>query len=605
MEIVQLHPLLPRQRQRIEQFLATASLRLDDVDYYAAVIDEMGHIVAGGGLQGDIIKCVAVADGHQGETLANTIVSHLIAHANADGYPCVKLYTKPNNRALFESLSFRLLAEAPQAILMETGIGGISRYCDRLRAIAHKNTIAAADTTHSDNPPTGVVVMNANPFTLGHRYLVEQAASTVETLYVIVVREDCSAFAYSERKDMVTKGLAHLPNVVVTDGSRYAVSKTTFPTYFLKQLSDASDTQMTLDLDLYRRHIAPALGASVRFVGSEPADPLTHRYNELMKAMLPNTREIARLETNGMPVTATRVRKALVQNRFADAAKMVPQTTTPYIIAHLATRALRTELNTTPKPGLVDSRNNGAHSDMDHALMMRAIRALQPYFVKLALMGHNDQLPPHYQVVTVGIEAENAMLQATQGVNTHKGALFALGLAVVATARLTFMSNMQKAQNRKATSCFTNPYTFLSQTIAELAAPFDASTTTHGAQAKRRSGTTVRLKGALDNAREGYAQLFNNWLPFYASCRMANDTYANHRTLLRIMTDLDDTNIVHRASTNAMTWVKHAAQHLLQDFSEDGLEALNRKFVNQNLSPGGSADMLALVIFLYGVTRKQ
>ncbi len=602
MEIVQLHTHIPRHRSRIEQFLAAAGLRLDDVDYYAALVDDTGNIVAGGGLQGDLIKCVAVADGHQGEALANTIVSHLIAHANADGHHCVKLYTKPHNRKLFESLSFRLLAEAPQAILMETGIGGIGRYCDKLRAIARKQ---AASTAAAGQQPTGVVVMNANPFTLGHRFLVEQAASRVATLYVIVVREDCSAFAYTERKNMVAQGLAHLPNVVVTDGSDYAVSKTTFPTYFLKRISDASDTQMTLDLDLYRRHIAPALGATVRFVGSEPADALTHRYNELMKAMLPDTRELARLEDGGRPVSATRVRKALVQNRLADAVRMVPPTTTPYLIAQLATRALRTELNTTPKPGLVDSRSNGAHSDMDHALMMRAIRVLHPYFVRLALMGHADGLPAHSQVVAVGIEAERAMLDATRGVNTHKGALFALGLAVVASARLAFMYGKQKEEGGQGPLSRTDPYTFLSQTIAELAGAFEAPTGTHGAQAKQTAGPGIRLKGALDNAREGYPALFGNWLPFYASCRMANDTYANHRTLLRIMADLDDTNIVHRASTDAMTWVKRAAQRLLRDFSEEGLDALDREFVARNLSPGGSADMLALVVFLFGVTRKQ
>ena len=84
MEILQLHTSIPRQRARIEQFLAASGLRLDEVDYYAALVDEeSGDIIAGGGLWRDIIKCVAVADGHQGEALANTIVSHLIARANA------------------------------------------------------------------------------------------------------------------------------------------------------------------------------------------------------------------------------------------------------------------------------------------------------------------------------------------------------------------------------------------------------------------------------------------------------------------------------------------------------------------------------------------
>ena len=135
MELIQLNPSIPRQRRRIEQFLGDNGLRLDDVDYYAALVDDTtDEIVAGGGLKGGVIKCVAVADGHKGEAVANQIVSHLIAHANADGHQCVKLFTKPQNQKMFESMSFRLLAEAPKAILMETGIGGIKRYSEELES---------------------------------------------------------------------------------------------------------------------------------------------------------------------------------------------------------------------------------------------------------------------------------------------------------------------------------------------------------------------------------------------------------------------------------------------------------------------------------------
>lgn len=593
MEILQLHTSIPRQRARIEQFLAASGLRLDEVDYYAALVDEeSGDIIAGGGLWCDIIKCVAVADGHQGEALANTIVSHLIARANAEGHHCVKLYTKPQNRQLFESLSFRLLAEAPQAILMETGVGGIGKYSQALRLISAERQAAAAAS--ASLPQAGVIVMNANPFTLGHRHLVEQAAAQVGTLYVLIVKEDCSVFSYAERKDMVSRGVADLPNVCVVDGSDYAVSKATFPTYFLKRLSDASDTQMLLDLDLYGRHIAPALGATVRFVGSEPTDALTCRYNKLMQATLPDVRVMQRYEVDGEPVSASRVRMALVKNNLSAAAPLVPPTTLPYLIAHLATRALRTELNTTPKPGLVDSRDNGSHTDMDHAIMMRGIRALHPFFVRLALLGYAPQLPPHGEVVGIGLEAERAMLAATGGVNTHKGALFALGLAVIAAAHAA----------THAAAMGANPPAFLSATIAALAADFPDTQGTHGSRAKVEASPLATLKSALDNAREGYARLFADWLPFYAARRRANDTYAPHRTLLRIMAELDDTNIVHRSSVDTMIQVKMQARQLLNDFSEPGLEAMNRSFIMRNLSPGGSADMLSMVVFLYGITRQ-
>lgn len=612
MEIIQLNPAIPRQRRRIEQFLGDNGLRLDDVDYYATLVDETtDEIVAGGGLKGGVIKCVAVADGHKGEAVANQIVSHLIAQANADGHQCVKLFTKPQNQRMFESMSFRLLAEAPKAILMETGIGGIKRYSEELESekekvkseksngkLHHNNT----SPQHPIMPLSGIIIMNCNPFTLGHRYLIEQAAQQVETLYILVVREDCSMFSYDERKAIISRGVADLDNVVVCDGSEYSISATTFPTYFLKCLSDASDTQMTLDIDLYRRHIAPALGATVRFVGTEPDDPLTRRYNELMKSMLPDVREVARLEKNGVAVSASRVRKAIVENHLAQAARLVPPTTVPYIVAHLATRALKAELNTTPKPGLVDTHDSGAHRDMDHALMMRSIRALHPYFVRLATLGYDStQLPAHNDIVSIGLEAEKAMFKSTGGVNTYKGALFSMGLALTAATYII-------GRGKVATTTHGKEYVpgdLLSATITQFANGFPDTSGTHGSRAKQLAQAGCKLKSALDNAREGYSQLFGEWLPFYETRIKGDDSYVKHKTLLRIMCDLDDTNIVYRTDYDTMLQVKTEARRLLEDFSEAGIEDMNRDFVSRNISPGGSADMLALVVFLFGITRKD
>lgn len=612
MELIQLNPSIPRQRRRIEQFLDDNGLRLDDVDYYAALVDDTtDEIVAGGGLKGGVIKCVAVADGHKGEAVANQIVSHLIAHANADGHQCVKLFTKPQNQKMFESMSFRLLAEAPKAILMETGIGGIKRYCEELKRGKGKVKSEKSNSElHHLNPSTpqpimpqsGIIIMNCNPFTLGHRYLIEQAAQQVDTLYILVVREDCSMFGYDERKAMIVRGVAHINNVVVCDGSEYSISATTFPTYFLKCLSDASDTQMTLDIDLYRRHIAPALGATVRFVGTEPDDPLTRRYNELMKSMLPDVREVARLQQSGVAVSASRVRKAIVENHLALAARLVPPTTVPYIVAHLATRALKAELNTTPKPGLVDTHDSGAHRDMDHALMMRSIRALHPYFVQLATLGYDStQLPAHDDIVSIGLEAEKAMFKSTGGVNTYKGALFSMGLALTAATYII-------GRGKVATTTHGKEYVpgdLLSATIIQLANGFPDTSGTHGSRAKQLAQSGCSLKSALDNAREGYTQLFEEWLPFYETRIKGDDSYVKHKTLLRIMCDLDDTNIVYRTDYATMLNVKTQARHLLEDFSEAGIEDMNRDFVGRNISPGGSADMLALVVFLFGITRKD
>lgn len=610
MNILELHPTIPRQRRQIEMFLHTNGLRYDDVDYYAAIVDESSdEMIAGGGLKGSVIKCVAVADGHKGEAVANVIVSHLIAKANAEGCQCVKLYTKPDNRQLFESLSFRLIAESPNAILMETGVGGIEKYSEELRVKSEelKNDESVVSNARK---PIGVIVMNANPFTLGHRFLVEQSSELVERLYVVVVREDCSMFSYNERKAMVSQGVRDIGNVVVVDGSDYAVSAATFPTYFLKQLSDATDTQIILDLDLYRRRIAPALGATIRFFGSEPTDPLTRRYNELMHQQLgeEHVHEIQRKQQEGSAISASRVRKAMMEGCLWDAIQLVPPTTIPYIIGHLASMALQAELDTTPKPGLVDRNDNGAHRDMDHALMQRCIQALHPYFVRLAQLGFTDKQPCHDEIVNIGIEAEREMFKATGGVNTHKGALFSIGLAAVALAGEAF-SRITQAER-----CGTMAYNdvnskqiqSLSNSIASLARLFPDTNGTHGSKAKANN----ILKGALDNAREGYTQLFKAWLPFYIDRIAEGDNYALHKTLLRIMCDLDDTNIVYRTSMETMKEVKTEARQMLDTSRnivnfEAALQAMNTDYIHRNISPGGSADMLSLVVFLSCIVRKQ
>lgn len=630
MEIQTLNPTTPRQRQRIEAFLKRNGLRFDDMHYYAAVTDDDGEMIAGGGLKGNVIKCVAVDDAHKGEAIANTLISHLIAHANEEGHSNVMLFTKPKNRQLFESLSFRLLAEAPEAVLMETGIGGINNMVEQLKKIKEEsekykeyNKECKEDSKECKenseeckeeektnlNPSTpqplttttplrGVVVMNCNPFTLGHRYLIEQAAKQVERLFVMVVREDCSLFAYAERKAMVEQGVAHLENVTVIDGSEYAISQATFPTYFLKRLDDAADTQMLLDLDLFRRHIAPALGATVRFVGTEPTDQLTRRYNELMHEVLTDVREISRLEKEGNAVSASRVRKAMEQGDMSTIRQLVPPTTLPYIIAHLATQALQAELDTTPKPGLVDKDNNGAHRDMDYALMQRSIDTLHPYFVKLALLDCADALPTHTSIRDIGIEAERAMLSATNGVNTHKGALFSMGLAVVAAAHEERKIAANEEQILKERNGGEDVLVSLQTTIKALAACFPDTNGTHGSKAKLLSKGTTAIKGALDNAREGYEMLFAEWLPFYIERRKERDAYTLHKTLLRIMCDLDDTNVIYRTDLATAEEVKQEARALLDSFSKAALKDMNRHYTTRNISPGGAADMLSLTAFI-------
>lgn len=586
-------------RRRVEAFLTANGLRLAPLDCYVVVTrDEDGdEILAGGGLDGNVIKCVAVSESARSEGLMNILVSRLIVIAREEGRESVKAFTKPENEGIFKSLGFGLLASAPKAILMENGRGGLPEYKKYLASLARPGR-------------NGAILMNANPFTKGHRYLVEQAASQVDNLYVIVVKEDRSRFPYAERKAMIEAGCAGLDNVVVCEGSDYAISAATFPTYFLKKLDDATDTQIALDLDLFVNHIAQPLGVTVRFAGSEPEDALTRRYNELMAEILPGTSvavvrqdhqpdpelvkgsalrqarrpidfvEIPRLEQKGKPLSATSLRRALDKGNLKEAMEYIPKSTVPYLVADLAERALRLELDTTPKPGLVDRRDNGAHKDMDYALMSKSISALRPYLTRLAVESAKDIDPA--KIKEIGIEAEKAMLKATGGVNTHKGALFCIGLSVAAASCLACSTGAVEAYSFK-------------ELVSRAASEIPSARGTHGAEAKR----SFKAVGALENARAAYPELFTDWLPYYRS--LEGDPFRCHKTLLHIMTTLDDTNILHRRGAEGLAHAEAEAARLLEDFSESGLSSLNKDFIRENISPGGSADMLSLTIFIESI----
>ena len=541
-DIQELPLSVPTIRRQVEDFLGSNGLRLGEVDLYLAVLSEEGAILAGGGLQRDILKCLAVSAEARSLGLSVPLISRLISVASERGYTNVKVFTKPENRSVFESLGFKLLAEAPKAILMENG-RGLEEYCDYLRG--HR--------------ASGVIVMNANPFTLGHRYLVEQASLSFRApegrrnLTIIPVKEDASRFPYSERFEMIRTGSGDMADVV--EGSDYQISAATFPTYFLKNLSDAAETQMRLDIDLFGRHIAPALGAHVRFVGTEPADPLTARYNALMKELLPEygveVVEISRLTDPESPVTATRVRSLLDAGQFKAASALTPESTWPYLLADLAERALKMELDTPLKPGLVGPDSVGAHKDMDYDVMRKGIAAIRPFFARMAMAGTPDELRQ------LGIDAEAAMLAATGGVNTHRGAIFALGLAL-----------------------YRHP-------MAETAARLD-----NGASKRREAG----IRGAMQMAKDGYKELFEDWLPYYRSIKA--EEYGLQKTLLRIMATLDDTCVIHRVGYERAMAVKAEAKALAERFDMGKLKTMCSSYAAEGIPPGGAADMLALTIFI-------
>ncbi len=547
-DIVEVPLSSPFFRDKIKRFLEANGLRMESLDSYYVMEDSSGAVVAGAGLSRDVLKCLAVAPEVRSEGLLVPLVSRIMSdHAR----PSFKVFTKPEYQTLFESLGFRLLASAPLAVLMEKG-HGLEDYCAYLRSFRRSGRI-------------GVVVMNANPFTLGHRYLLEQAASQVDHLFVIPVKEDVSMFSYEERRAMICAGIAgpaaiatpsRREGITVLEGSDYVISAATFPTYFLKDLSTAAETQMRLDVDLYDKWIAPALGATVRFVGSEPLDALTNRYNQLIT----NPTLVERLSIHGEVVSASRVRRALEKGCFPEAASLCPASTHAYLLAYLADKALRLELETPGKPGLVCPESAGAHRDMDYRTMLAGIAALRPWWPRMALAASAREL------MELGIDAEKEMLAATGGVNTHRGAIFCMGIVLNALgAWREGVDNEEVVRKR----------------IVEIS---------NAILRYQLKDSELAPRGARAMAADGYRQVFEDWLPYYRSGA------GELKTLLRIMSTLDDTCVVHRVGPERAQEVKREAAALLK--GEGDLADCCRRYAAEGISPGGAADMLALTMFI-------
>ena len=184
----------------------------------------------------------------------------------------------------------------------------------------------------SEDMKCGAIVMNCNPFTYGHRYLIETASKQVDRLYIFVVEEDKSFFKFSDRFEMVKQGTADIENVCVVPSGNFIISAFTFPEYFMKDYVKEKGFDMSSDVEIFGSKIAPALNITKRFAGEEPFDVVTAKYNETMQEILPQYGvefvEIPRATTNSnVVINATLVRKMLQEGNLKEMEQFVPQTT--------------------------------------------------------------------------------------------------------------------------------------------------------------------------------------------------------------------------------------------------------------------------------------
>ena len=252
----------------------------------------------------------------------NSIVSHLIEVQFSRGNTHLFLYTKCDSARFFGDLGFYEIARINgQIVFMENKRTGFSGYLNSL------------EKQKESAPRVAALVMNANPFTLGHQYLVEKAASENDILHLFIVSEDASLVPFSVRKKLVMEGTAHLKNIRYHDSGPYIISNATFPSYFQKDEQAVIKSHAMLDFTVFTK-IASALGINRRYVGEEPTSLVTGIYNQIMSEKLPeNGIEcviVPRKENKGAVISASTVRQALKEENWPLLAELVPETTLNY-----------------------------------------------------------------------------------------------------------------------------------------------------------------------------------------------------------------------------------------------------------------------------------
>lgn len=336
--ISQIYPTDQRSLSQIDFLLEQEGIRRDaNLDYICAMYDENYHIIATGSCFGNTLRCFAVSRSHQGEGLLNEIITHLTDIQYRRGNLLLFLYTKVNSAKFFQDLGFHEIARVDRTLVfMENKQNGFSDYLSNLSKTKVSGKSAA-------------LVMNANPFTLGHQYLVEKAASECNALHLFIVSEDVSLIPFSVRKQLVLEGTSHLPNVICHDSGPYIISNATFPSYFLKDEETVIKSHAKLDLTIFKK-IADTLSITCRYVGEEPNSQVTGLYNQIMLKELPDAGidciVVPRKKINGIPISASTVRQYIQKKNFDALGKLVPASTLRYFESSAAALIIERICNT-------------------------------------------------------------------------------------------------------------------------------------------------------------------------------------------------------------------------------------------------------------------
>ena len=247
-------------QKKMIRLLSDAGIRPDPhLDYSCVLVDEDDNVLASGSLFRNTLRCLAVRPDFQGEGYMGRIVSHLLQIEISRGYTNAFLCTKSSYKELMTDLGFHEIVSVPGAVFMESRKDGFVKWLEGVRNELEEEKWEAR-ASREECIGTAAIVMNANPFTLGHRHLIEHAAAGCDSLYVFAVSESGSFFSPEERIEMIRKGTADIPNCYIYASDLYLISRATFPAYFIKDKVRAETVKADLDIEFFAGRLAPALG---------------------------------------------------------------------------------------------------------------------------------------------------------------------------------------------------------------------------------------------------------------------------------------------------------------------------------------------------------
>lgn len=313
--MIEYRQVIKFEKKNIEKFLKSFDIDYEkDVEYTIAAIDR-DNIVGTGSASGKVLKCFAIDPKYQGMGITNAIITRLLDYQNDRGNNHLFIFTKPKNIKIFTDFGFSIVEKTEDVALLDNKIEELDQLLKNIE----------------DQRESGAIVVNANPMTKGHLYLINEARKMTDLLHIFMVEEDGSTFPYDFRYKIVKEELEKFDDVLVHPGNNYIISKNTFPTYFYKDEKTILKAYSELDSKIFGRYFARTLNIKKRFVGTEDKDLVTKNYNETMERILSDygieVVEIPRASLDDEIISASKVRLFLKERKFEEAYKFLPEAT--------------------------------------------------------------------------------------------------------------------------------------------------------------------------------------------------------------------------------------------------------------------------------------